>query len=151
MKQTSVPTETRKVDDVKTWVNQHSRVEEKMKSEGEEKEPYRPCTPPFPPPDIVSSNTVKPEFSLSDGVHIDGKDIRLGEEETHAKLSLDENGNLKKEQVGQLRHEWESEKQALLNVKNNLEAMLRLAPDELREAFKEKRKQKLYLMLRLLF
>ena len=158
--QTPVPMDTRKADDVKTWVNQHSRVENNderqltttTRSDGEERVHYRPCTPPFPPPVTTpsSNNTVvkSNEISLSDGVHVNEKDIRLCVGEQHAKLTLDQNGNLKTDEVEQLRQSWESETQMLTDVKSNLEAMMRLPSDELRAVFTEKRKQKLFLMLR---
>ena len=130
-----------KAEDVKTWVDQHSPPKDTAQWQ------YRPSTPPFPPPDIVSSNTVKNSNNLKDGVQIEGRKIKLGEGESH-ELHLTEQNELDSSEVEALQVKWGEEKKSLYDVQDKLQKMLSLAPEELKEAFKEKKKEKLLLMLR---
>eukprot|EP00111_Clytia_hemisphaerica_P022815 TCONS_00067160-protein len=144
-KQQTVPIATKnnyKAEDVKTWVDQHSPPKES------EEWRYRPSTPPFPPPDIVSSNTVKASNNLKEGVQLEGRTIKLGEGESN-ELHLTEGNKLDSEEVEALQKRWGEEKKSLMDVQDKLQHMLSLAPEELKEAFKEKKKEKLLLMLRM--
>ena len=133
-----------KSEDIKQWV-------ESSRPQGGP--PYRPCTPPFPPPDIVSSNVVKPPLSPTSsssrgGARVDGKKVYLGADEDAEVLRLDKDNELLTEEVEELRAKWSKEKEQLEKIKDTLTDMLHLSPDELKEVFKEKKKQKLLLMIR---
>jgi len=142
-KQQSISTDF-KTNDVKQW------VESSYPQRGP---PYRPRTPPCPPPDIVSSNVVKPLLSPASssslsGARIEGKNVYLGAGEDAEVLSLDKDNELLSGEIEELRAKWLKEKEELEAIKDTLMDMLHLSSDQLKEIFKEKKKQKLLLMIK---
>lgn len=131
--------------DTKLWVDSQINSQNSNKAPVEEKPP-RPFTPPFPPPcqeENFLNNKSIPNAIL-DAIRVEGDYVYIGNDV----LKLDCNGNIVPSELNELREKWHSERVHLTSMKRNLQHLAALEEEQLKEAFKEKKKRKLHLLLK---
>lgn len=109
---------------------------------------HRPSTPDFPPPDIITSTNL-PTCSISEYIRVEGNCVILGAPPDRLDyITIDNHDNVKSEDVDKLKTSWKVEKASLLDLKTKLEALMKLNTVDLNNAFKERKKEKLKLKIR---
>lgn len=108
----------------------------------------RPCTPPFPPPDIISSNSI-PSIRICEGAYIEGNRVRIGHKIECCDYLHLTNNSVDQGEVKALRENWMTEKRCLEKIKTKLDSLMHLSKEELDHFFKESKKKKLHLKIRI--
>lgn len=86
---------------------------------------------------------------MSPGVRLEGNQVFLGKDEQSIDvLNLDDNNCLIPSEVDALREKWRRENEELEKKKKHLELLMRCSPEQLKEKYKEKKKQKLQLLIK---
>ena len=139
----------------KETVNKSKHVESWIQSsvESHAEESGRPDTPPYPPPDIITSNCLPNDKSIyfNENLRIDkNKVILTANEYTEDvdEVRLDKNNCLVTDDVIVLRKKWQEDLRKLRDMKEYLSTLSNLDSDELNKVFKEKKKQKLELKIK---
>ena len=113
----------------------------------------RPDTPPYPPPDIITSNCLPNDKSvyINENVRIHKNKVILSADEYTEdvdEVRLDKNNCVVTDDVIALRQKWQEELRKLRVMKEYLSRLSDLDSAELNQVFKEKKKEKLELRIR---
>ncbi|XP_057308158.1 uncharacterized protein LOC130646030 isoform X2 [Hydractinia symbiolongicarpus] len=155
----SVDSDVPKKEHIKRWMdnsekamNQNAKQSELVRggsmSSSSSMGDKRPCTPPFPPPDIISSNSI-PSIRICEGAYIEGNRVRIGQNIECCDYLHLTNNSVDQGEVKTLREKWMTEKRCLEEIKTKLDSLMHLSKEELDHFFKESKKKKLHLKIRI--
>ena len=136
-------------------VNKSKHVESWIQNSSETYagESGRPDTPPYPPPDIITSNSLPNDKSIyfNENLSIHKNKVILSAHEYTEdvdEVRLDKNNCVVTADAEALKQKWKEELRKLSSMKEYLTRLSKLDSDELNQVFIEKKKQKLELKIR---